>query len=87
MSKDYYYFLFSKHYPGSEAFDLTVEAIVDEETEYTGRYRAILKSLETQEVSTKEFRWSEDGKWIETGGDNTLFWAEMIGKEIENYVE
>lgn len=86
MPQDYYYFLFSKRYHDSEEFDITVEAIVDEETEYTGRYRVTLKSHETKEISTKEFQWSTNGEWHEKGNNNTLL-AEMIGKEIENYVE
>jgi hypothetical protein len=86
ISEQYYYFLFSKHFPNSEAFDLTVEAIVDEETEYTGRYRVTLKSQQTQEISIKEFQCNIDGDWFEKGNANNLL-AEMIGKEIDDYIE
>lgn len=86
MAEEYYYFLFNKNYSNQEKFELTVEAIVDEETEYTGRYRATIKSQDTQELSSTILIWDENGNWSEAEGGKTLL-AERLGKEIENFVE
>ena len=60
---------------------VVVEAVIDEQWDYTGNYRAVMEGK-----SITEFAIDENTQWFEKDKGHTLL-AKQLGDLIENYFE